>query len=156
MFYFLEKYITINPPVAHTGKTPLSFRLLSGRMRPGTEWTRELFFSRLFQSNKPNVDHLDWCTSNLRSQSKSTRFFRSRRSLSTFFINTFMFDEDRVEQKTDLSSPSSPSSPNNSQASSCLIFYIHGGGFISMNSKSQDVICLFGFFSYLRLEIVLR
>ncbi|TPP57510.1 Hormone-sensitive lipase [Fasciola gigantica] len=126
-------------PVAHLGPTPLGVRLLSYRVRPGMEWAQPNLLSSIFQSaRKPssaNDTNFSPDESGISSQKSSDSAFELGWKLSSPGLMSYS------------SSSAAPSStaPQTVRESSLndqspyLLFHIHGGGFVALNSQAQDI-----------------
>ncbi|CAL8089323.1 unnamed protein product [Calicophoron daubneyi] len=120
--------IAVNFPVAHFGPAPVSVRLLSHRVRPGMEWARPSLLNSILSatnlSTKPND-----------AGSVSSMKCETMSNTSTPF---------KESHKAQKDSPNSATSPpgkikKSTSLSRCLLFHIHGGGFVAMSAQSQDV-----------------
>ncbi|CAH8850544.1 unnamed protein product [Trichobilharzia szidati] len=143
-----KEFVEIETPKSHIGITPLQMRVLSRHLRPGLEWTRgnelpNFFFSQ--SSSEHKIPENCYQRSNS-VQLPTFGLFSPRNSLNTSSLGSktptpnyrrrFTYANLRGLNPTG-NEDSSSSSPS-VKRSPYLLFYIHGGGFIALNSQSQD------------------
>ncbi|VDP84126.1 unnamed protein product [Echinostoma caproni] len=138
LFYSIQDTIKIPYPIAHFGPAPLNVRLLSYRLRPGMEWAQPTFFSSIFQSARRAGRISD---TNLTADAQSSILRKS--SDSAFELGWKLSNSGLANNSPpDPSSYTAPQVAKDSTVkdlSPYLLFHIHGGGFVALNSQAQDI-----------------
>lgn len=136
---FLIASVVVPCPAAHLGPAPLSVRLLSCRIRPGMEWAQPNLISSVFQSSRRPSRASETDLNSQRSGAGSRKF-----SCSSFDMRWEVSNPGSMSYSTPPATPSlfAPQAVQESSLddlSPYLLFHIHGGGFVALNSQAQDV-----------------
>nr|CAH8850751.1 unnamed protein product [Trichobilharzia regenti] len=146
-----QEFVDIETPKSHIGITPLQMRVLCRHLRPGLEWTRGNELPNFLYSQSPEHNKIqEYCHPRSNSvQLPTFGLFSPRNSLNTSSLaaskistpssyrRRFSYANFRGLNSTG-NEDSSSSSSSSVKRSPYLLFYIHGGGFIALNSQSQD------------------
>ncbi|KAA0185590.1 Hormone-sensitive lipase, partial [Fasciolopsis buskii] len=136
---FLIASVVVPCPAAHLGPAPLSVRLLSCRIRPGMEWAQPNLISSVFQSSRRPSRASETDLNSQRSGAGSRKF-----SCSSFDMHWEVSNPGSMSYSTPPATPSlfAPQAVQESSLddlSPYLLFHIHGGGFVALNSQAQDI-----------------